>query len=222
MKMAQNRARSKGEPNPTEPDRKETIIYHARNLFQERSFDGVNIREIMQLAGVSQPTIYYYFQNKDGLFLAVLLDILAEIDGEFNRAGRESDFHEQLQIVAQAFMEPPVPNLPMLFAELKRRVEHNKYFPEQGITAAQARSAYAYVNQIWPLGLENILREARRAGEAALDDPAFTANYLLTIFTAYPHSPFVSTGAGNRELAVDDLMDYLRTMLKMSNSSVQI
>ena len=220
--MAQNRSRSKGELNPAEPDRKETIIYHARNLFQERSFDGVNIREIMQLAEVSQPTIYYHFQNKDGLFLAVLLDILAEIDNEFTRASRESDFHEQLQIVSQAFMEPPAPNLPMLFAELRRRVEHNKQFPEQGITVVQARSVFAYVNQIWPRSLENILREARSSGEAALDDPAFMANYLLTVFTAYPHSPFVIAGARNMEMAVDALLDYLKTMLRMSNLSAQI
>jgi AcrR family transcriptional regulator len=220
--MSQHRATSKSELNPTEPDRKAAIIYHARNLFQERSFDGVNIREIMHLAEVSQPTIYYYFQNKDGLFLAVLLDILTEIDSEFNRASRESDFHEQLQSVAQAFMEPPAPNLPMLFAELRRRVEHNKYFPQQGITVAQARGAYAYVNQVWPRGLENILREARNAGEAAIDDPAFTANHLLTIFTAYPHSPFGSAGAANKGLELNALMDYLKTMLKMGHSSAQI
>ncbi len=220
--MAENRVKPKSGFNPIDPDRKETIIYHARNLFQERSFDGVNIREIMQLAEVTQPTIYYYFQNKDGLFLAVLLDILTEIDSEFNRASRESDFHKQLQIIAQAFMEPPTPNLPMLFGELKRRVEHNKHFPEQGLTPSQARSAFLYVNQTWPRSLENILRDARRAGEAALDDPGFTASYLLTILTAYPHSPFVNFRVKDKEQARDTLLNYLITMLRMSSASAQI
>ncbi|MBN9387043.1 MAG: TetR/AcrR family transcriptional regulator [Chloroflexi bacterium] len=206
----------------SEPDRKETIIYHARNLFQERSFDGVNIREIMQLAEVSQPTIYYYFQNKDGLFLAVLLDILAEIDDEFNRASRSDDFKEQLEIIALAFTQRPAPNLPTLFAELRRRVEHNKQFPDQGITPNQARSALTYVDKLWPRSLENILQEARRYGEASFDNLAFTANHLLTVFAAYPHSPFTAYETKNREHKIDALLDYLMTILKTNNTSAQI
>jgi AcrR family transcriptional regulator len=220
--MAQKRPTTKPGSKPDEPDRKETIIYHARNLFQERSFDGVNIREIMQLAEVSQPTIYYYFQNKDGLFLAVLLDILAEIDDEFNRASRSNDFQEQLEIIALAFTQRPAPNLPTLFAELRRRVEHNKQFPDQGITSSQARSAFVYVNQLWPRSLENILREARRHGEASFDDLTFTANHLLTVFAAYPHSPFTAYRARNEERTIDTLLDYLKTMLKANNASAQI
>lgn len=220
--MAQKSIKPKLTVNPAGPDRKAAIIYHARKLFQERSFDGVNIREIMQLAEVSQPTIYYYFQNKDGLFLAVLLDILGEIDGQFDRAERERDFHDRLEIVAQAFMALPAPNLPMLFSELRRRVELHEQFPEQGLTSDQARNAFKYAIQLWPLRLENILREARSAGEAALDDPAFMADYLLTLFTAYPHSPFVSLEVKNRELTLDALLDYVKTMLRMSNPSAQI
>lgn len=220
--MAQKGSSTKSGFKPDEPDRKETIIYHARNLFQERSFDGVNIREIMQLAEVSQPTIYYYFQNKDGLFLAVLLDILTEIDDEFHRASRSSDFQEQLEIIALAFMEKPAPNLPTLFAELQQRVDHNKAFPKQGITPTQARSAFVYVNQLWPRSLENILREARRQGEASFDDLAFTANHLLTLFAAYPHSPFTAYGNKTKEHTVDALLGYLKTMLKANSTSAQI
>lgn len=221
--MAQKRAfATTNQTLEEQPDRKETIIFHARNLFQERSFDGVNIREIMQLAAVSQPTIYYYFQNKDGLFLAVLLDILAEIDNEFNRATRAGYFQEQLEIIALAFIERPAPNLPMLFAELERRVEHNSQFPEQGITPNQARKAFVYVNQIWPRSLENILRQARRSGEASTDDPAFIANYLLTVFAAYPHSPFLAYGGRSEKRSAGALLDYLKIMLGTSNNSAQI
>ncbi len=217
--MVQNPAKPASHSDLDELDKKDNILYHARNFFQQKSFDGVNIREIMQAAGVSQPTIYYYFQNKDGLFLAVLLDILAEIDHEFNRASRESNLFDQLQYIAQAFTDLPAPNLPMLFQELRQRVELNQRFPEQGITTQQARSAFLYVNLVWPQSLENMLREARQYGEAAVDNPAFTAHYLLTVFTAYPHSPFNSLAS---RLPVAALMDYLKNSLKMINTSAQI
>lgn len=220
--MAQIPAKPEPDSDLDDLNKKETIVYHARNLFQQKSFDGVNIREIMQAAGVSQPTIYYYFQNKDGLFLAVLLDILTEIDHEFNRAGRETNLFDQLHCIAEAFMEPPAPNLPMLFQELKQRVELNQQSPGQGITAQQARSAFMYVNLAWPRSLENMLIAARQYGEAAVDNPAFTAHYLLTVFTAYPHSPFNSLAGRNKDLSVAALMEYVRNSLKMINASAQI
>jgi AcrR family transcriptional regulator len=220
--MSQKLVKLAPTPVPAEPDKKENIIYHARNLFEQKSFDAVNIREIMQAASVSQPTIYYYFQNKDGLFLTVLLDILDEIDREINRATRELNVYDQLQHIAQAFMEAPAPNLPMLFQELRQRVQLNQQFPEQGITPEQARPAFLFVNQIWPRGLENILREARRTGDAALDNPTFTAHYLLTVFTAYPHSPFNSHIGRNKDLSVAALMDNLKNTLKMINVGAQI
>jgi AcrR family transcriptional regulator len=41
-------------------------------LFAERGYTGTTVREIVARAGVSKPVLYYYFKNKEGIFLAIL------------------------------------------------------------------------------------------------------------------------------------------------------
>jgi len=57
---------------PKEPGTREYILSVASRLFSERGFANVSIRDICDDAGVSPPTIYYYFGNKDRLFQDVI------------------------------------------------------------------------------------------------------------------------------------------------------
>jgi len=41
-------------------------------LFAERGYASTTVREIVARAGVSKPVLYYYFKNKEGIFLAIL------------------------------------------------------------------------------------------------------------------------------------------------------
>jgi AcrR family transcriptional regulator len=51
------------------------IIRTALALFGERGFDGVSTRDIAAQAGVPAPSLQYYFENKEGLYAACLVDI---------------------------------------------------------------------------------------------------------------------------------------------------
>jgi AcrR family transcriptional regulator len=57
---------------PEDPGTREYILSVASRLFSERGFANVSIRDICEDAGVTPPTIYYYFGNKDQLFQAVI------------------------------------------------------------------------------------------------------------------------------------------------------
>lgn len=65
-------------------DKRDQIIEAALLLFGEKGFSAVSIKEIAQLAGVSQVTIYNHFKNKEGLVekaTAILMDdVLAAAD----------------------------------------------------------------------------------------------------------------------------------------------
>ena len=41
-------------------------------LFAEKGYASTSVREIVALAGVTKPVLYYYFQSKEGLFRAIL------------------------------------------------------------------------------------------------------------------------------------------------------
>jgi AcrR family transcriptional regulator len=51
---------------------KERILRVATQLFKEKGFANVSVREICQGSGVSLPMVYYYFKDKRGLFQAVI------------------------------------------------------------------------------------------------------------------------------------------------------
>jgi AcrR family transcriptional regulator len=57
---------------PPEPNARERILGTAIDMFAEKGYAGTSVREIVEQAGVSKPVLYYYFQSKEGLFLAIL------------------------------------------------------------------------------------------------------------------------------------------------------
>jgi len=65
--------------------RRRLILDAARDLFAEKDFRSVTVREIARTAGISIGTIYNYYENLTELFLDVFLksadDLLARIDG---------------------------------------------------------------------------------------------------------------------------------------------
>ena len=210
------------DPSLARLEPRERLLVCARDLFQAKGFEGVNIRELMQEADVNQTTIYYYFQSKDGLFLATLLDLLEELDQEFSLALREPTFQASLKALASLFTDLPAPNLSLLFSGLQERVDLNRQKTDQGITSQQARPAFLYVNQTWPRGLENLLKEAHRNGEIGADQPAFLAHYILTLLSSYPHSPFNGSSRPNADFGLPALLKFINSTLKADNFSVQI
>ncbi len=59
--------------------RRKLILDAARDLFAERDFRSVTVREIAGRAGVSVGTLYNYYENMTGLFLDIFLQNAQEI-----------------------------------------------------------------------------------------------------------------------------------------------
>jgi len=55
-----------------EPGVRHALLRAGINLFAEKGYAGSSVREIVSLAGVTKPVLYYYFQSKEGLFQAIL------------------------------------------------------------------------------------------------------------------------------------------------------
>ncbi|MCI8527476.1 MAG: TetR/AcrR family transcriptional regulator [Oscillospiraceae bacterium] len=53
-------------------DNKEKILNCALDLFHARGYDAVGVQELAEMAGVTKPTLYYYFGNKQGLLKELL------------------------------------------------------------------------------------------------------------------------------------------------------
>ncbi|WP_281560180.1 TetR/AcrR family transcriptional regulator [Thalassomonas sp. RHCl1] len=79
-----NQTSSKGRPVDSEKQalQKQKLLDAALALLSEKSFSEITIRELGKVAGVNSAMVSYYFDNKEGLFIA-LLDQLS--DKEFSR-----------------------------------------------------------------------------------------------------------------------------------------
>jgi len=69
---ARQRRANKQTPRKTQNDRAEELARVALDLFAERNFASVTIKDIARESGVNAALIYYYFESKEDLFRAVI------------------------------------------------------------------------------------------------------------------------------------------------------
>jgi AcrR family transcriptional regulator len=68
------------EPRQRDADRtQQALLAAARDEFAEHGLGGARVERIAERAGVDKRLIYYYFENKDSLFVAVLEDTYRSI-----------------------------------------------------------------------------------------------------------------------------------------------
>lgn len=51
------------------------ILLHAKRLFRQKGYSAVSINDIVAAVGITKPTLYYYFKDKEHLFAAVLIQL---------------------------------------------------------------------------------------------------------------------------------------------------
>lgn len=58
--------------NKQDNTNKDKILSCAQRLFYEKGYDCVGVQEIVDAAGITKPTMYYYFKSKHGLLECLL------------------------------------------------------------------------------------------------------------------------------------------------------
>jgi TetR/AcrR family transcriptional regulator len=66
-------------PDPTESAAREAILMAGARLFAEQGFARTTIKEIAGAAQVNSALLYYYFEDKEGLYRAVLAHLVGSI-----------------------------------------------------------------------------------------------------------------------------------------------
>lgn len=56
--------------------KRHAVMLASTQLFLEQGYDGTSMDNIASLAGVSKPTVYNHFPDKESLFVAIVLDTL--------------------------------------------------------------------------------------------------------------------------------------------------
>ena len=87
--------RSKGNIDSPDETARNHLLASALKLFNQKGYAATTVREIVADAGVTKPVLYYYFGNKEGIYLELFEGPLQEfeelLEGFSSESGRASE-----------------------------------------------------------------------------------------------------------------------------------
>lgn len=154
----------------------ETIIDTARAQFIKHGFECTSMSEIATLAGVSRPTLHYYFRTKEKMFEAVFTNIIRKIIPELQTAmNRDLPFIDKLAAIIDKYIDVFLqnPDLPyFIFNEIQRDPAH-----------LLATAHEVHIDSVLK-DLQRLAAEETAAGRLKAVDPAilFSTFYGMLVF----------------------------------------
>lgn len=97
-------------------ERRKEILSAALTAFSEKGYDKTSMDEVVQATGLSKGTIYWYFKNKQEMFMALMDHV---IDDLF------SQFEDDLEATADL---PPRETFSMMFESASALLDFNPRF----------------------------------------------------------------------------------------------
>jgi AcrR family transcriptional regulator len=106
--------------------RKTLIIAAAMNLFKDKSFHDIGMRDIAAQAGVSPASIYRYFPSRDDLFVEALIRDINVIEKRLRARIEEKSTIDSLAVDVVDYMIDNESTFQMMCHFLMRGEENNK------------------------------------------------------------------------------------------------
>lgn len=139
------------------PGIREKLLQSALRMFTQKGYAATTVREIVTEAGVTKPALYYYFENKEGIYLALMEKFMASMDNVFDDPpATDGPVREQLLQLAEKVYDIALQNRSAL------RLLHAIYYgPPQGAPFFDFDANYLhFLNHI-----REIVRKGIRSGE---------------------------------------------------------
>lgn len=156
----------------------ERILVEAWDLFQNKGYRGVSMDELCLRSGITKPTLYYYFQNKELLFVHTML---RQLRGYRSIIERDAPLEERLRDLATVLLQRFRVSVPVMLRDMEH-VREQRY--HQIVNAAFYREFLGPVVAAMEQGVA--------AGELRQGDGTFYAwAYLglVNTFIGQQHAP---------------------------------
>lgn len=117
---------------------REEILQHAKLLFRQKGFTAVSMNDLVASVGLTKPTIYYHFSDKETLFTEVVIEMMRH-GNELFSAGikRSKTLHEKLHKLSEGYFRFSPTSLSTMVrdsienlsdAHLKRVMEAHRFY----------------------------------------------------------------------------------------------
>lgn len=119
------------EGSAPESTKRAQILEGARRIFRARGFDGASMADIAKTAGVSKGTLYVYFDSKEALFEALVLEDRREAAEQVVRLdGEDTDVRNALRRFGRSYVATVV--RPEHIAVVRMVISAAERFPRVG------------------------------------------------------------------------------------------
>lgn len=145
----------------------ERILHVAHELFMEHGFGGVSMNDVVQQVGITKPTLYYHYADKEALYAAVIARSLAQMGGELAAriAGMRGDTAQVLQGIVEVIQAHNSEDTRMM----RHQIRANLSDTWQRTLAAQFyRAMMAPIVQVMADGLASGALQGGTADELAM------------------------------------------------------
>ncbi|HEY3382513.1 MAG TPA: TetR/AcrR family transcriptional regulator [Vicinamibacterales bacterium] len=163
---------------PSEQDEhtRTRLLRAAVRVFDRKGYAAASVREIVELANVTKPALYYHFGNKEGLITAILEDAAREFMAAMERAtARQGTTRDRLTGLYDELNALFVEHIPVV------RVAHSLFHgPAEGVPNFN----FSVFDRGLLDALCRIYEDGLRAGEVRSVDPADAALALMGIVGA--------------------------------------
>jgi AcrR family transcriptional regulator len=186
-------ARRRGRPVGSDSaETRSTILRAARQVINERGYHAATFQTIAMAAGLSRPTLHYYFSSREEIYGVLVADASGVIADCIGEAKREETFLEQLAALIAAMLEADVRDRSLIAFLVSARLEATRN-PELEVGLGNA--------------LRNFLRwslsAAKSRGELAADTAVVPIADMLhaMLWGLGFHAGFIDSRADLRSIA---------------------
>ena len=157
------------------------ILLEAKRLFRDRGYAAVSINDIIDGVGVTKPTLYHYFKDKEALYTEVILAAMASGAGYFQEVlSPQHTARENLTALAAGYFE----HSPTCMATLLR--DADKQLSPDNNAKTQAAYEHYLLQPIEALFLEGLKQgELYPKGALATGRLEQQATTLALLFLTY-------------------------------------
>jgi TetR/AcrR family transcriptional regulator len=164
----------------------DTIMQTASRLFMQRGYRAVSINEIVQAAGVTKPTLYYHFADKEAVFVKMMRQtaeaLRARIDAVVTT---HTEVTGQLGAIADVLLSEMDGDLRMILREMREHLS---------TSAQQQMSEVFFANLVRPITA--VMQAALDSGELSAHPAHELAALFLGLVSGFvqPHAERGSFG----------------------------
>lgn len=196
--------------------KKAKILDAAWTVFGRNGYTGSSLDAVAEEAGVSKPTLYMYFGNKEGLFEALLTDASEDILGPlFESAANETSMVQAFINFGRTYAEIVLSERVLSLGRLV--IGEATRFPEIGEKYYMAGPDKAHQ------GIQTWLEYLAAEGQLIIDDPELAAHDFWSLILSAPREMMQIMPSKKIEQAEIDrfIFNGLRVFLKGYAANVE-